>query len=76
MEELNINNVYIKKEDVENFFKHVDINVKINNLDLYQKAFVHKSYSKDLNYDFLKTIIKLKPNVVDFQDKSNERCSD
>lgn len=79
MEELNINNVYIKKEDVENFFKHVDINVKINNLDLYQKAFVHKSYSKDLNYDFLKNIIKLKPNIVDFQDKSNERfefCGD
>jgi len=79
MDELNIRNVYITKEDVENIIKSGNVNIKIKDLKLYQKAFVQKSYVKDINYDFLKDIIQLKKGIVDFQEESNERfefCGD
>jgi ribonuclease-3 len=40
----NENNVYITKEDVENILKKGGINKPIQNLKLWQQAFVHKSY--------------------------------
>lgn len=79
MDELNYRNVHIQIKDVENIFKKGGINSKINDLKLYQKAFVQKSYVKDINYDILKDIIQLNKDIVDFQKESNERfefCGD
>lgn len=79
MDELNYRNVRIQIKDVENIFKQADINSKINDLKLYQKAFVQKSYVKDINYDLLKDIITIKKDIIDFQKESNERfefCGD
>ena len=42
----NFNNKLIKEEDIQKILSTYDINDKIKNLELYQKAFVHKSYSK------------------------------
>jgi dsRNA-specific ribonuclease len=48
----NENNFYITKEIIQSILKKADINIKINNLNLWQQAFIHKSYCK--NNDFLK----------------------
>jgi len=79
MDELNIRNVYIGKSDVQKIMKAGNINVQIKDLKLYQKAFVQKSYVKDINYSFLKDIITINDDIVDFQNESNERyefCGD
>lgn len=79
MDELNIRNVYITKKEVEDIIKNGDVNVSIKDLSLYQKAFVQKSYVRDINYDFLKDVIQVKEGIVDFQKESNERfefCGD
>jgi ribonuclease-3 len=48
----NENNFYITKEIIQSILKKADINIEINNLNLWQQAFIHKSYCK--NNDFLK----------------------
>jgi len=48
----NENNFYITKEIIQSILKKGDIDLSINNLDLWQQAFVHKSYCK--NNDFIK----------------------
>ena len=41
----NLNNVLLTETDILNIFKSLNIpDIKINNLGLYQRAFVHKSY--------------------------------
>ena len=42
----NIHNILITKNDVENIVnKYLDIPIKINNIQVYQNAFMHKSFS-------------------------------
>lgn len=43
----NENNKLIQKEDIERFLLKGGITEKINNIDLWRKAFVHKSYCKN-----------------------------
>lgn len=73
MDDLNIRNFLIKKEDVQNIFKNIDLNVCINDIKKYQHAFTHKSYVKDMSHIFFNNLITLKKNIVDFQEESNER---
>lgn len=42
----NFNNMLINEDHVHKILQTYDINYKINDLSLYQKSFVHKSYSK------------------------------
>tara|TARA_B100001057_G_scaffold489615_1_gene576225 strand:+ start:1216 stop:2106 length:891 start_codon:yes stop_codon:yes gene_type:complete len=42
----NFNNKLITEDDVKKILQAYDINDNINNLDVYQKAFIHKSYRK------------------------------
>jgi ribonuclease-3 len=79
MDDLNTKNYLIEKEDVETILRKVNIVKNVKDISLYQKAFTHQSYVKDINYAFFKGLIKLKEGVVDFQDRSNERfefCGD
>ena len=79
MDNLNSLNSVITKEAVEKMLKMAGINKQIKNIELYQRAFTHKSYVKDVAFDFLQGVIKLKEGIVDFQEKSNERyefCGD
>jgi ribonuclease-3 len=48
----NENNFYISKEIINMILRSVNINHTINNLDIWQKAFIHKSYCN--NTDFIK----------------------
>ena len=73
MDDLNTRNIFITKENIQNILKNANITTEINDIQKYQKSFTHKSYVKDTNYSFLNDLIKLKNNVVDFQDESNER---
>jgi len=41
---LNENNIFIQKEDIQKILKKGGINKKINDIQLYQTAFIHKSY--------------------------------
>ena len=73
MDELNKRNIHITKQDVQDILKNVNITTEINDIRKYQKAFTHKSYVKDTNYNFLQDVIQLKDGMVDFQDECNER---
>ena len=42
----NFNNVLITQKDITSILSKYDIHLEPNNLDLYQNAFVHKSYTK------------------------------
>jgi len=74
----NKNNVEITKVDVMNILEKGGIKHSITHLDLYIKAFTHKSYSIDKNNDQLNKYKNLtlakKPNyVLDLKNFSNER---
>ena len=52
----NPSNKLILSEDIINIMKKLNINdFKINNLSLYQTAFVHKSYCPMVDYEELCT---------------------
>jgi len=48
----NLKNVLLTEKDILNILGNLNIqNIKINNLDLYQRAFVHKSYCETKDYE-------------------------
>jgi len=48
----NFNNILISKDDIINIMKSLNIdNFNLINLDLYQRAFIHKSYCKMKDYE-------------------------
>ena len=53
----NFNNMLIKEEHVYKILQTYDINDKINDLSRYQKAFIHKSYSKKNPLDIGEDIV-------------------
>ncbi|KKM21414.1 hypothetical protein LCGC14_1635630 [marine sediment metagenome] len=78
MEELNINNVYIKKEDVENFFNHVDINVKINNLKNVHVNNIGLSnkVGKEIFYYSPETsVLTSTKNIINYKNVNKINCS-
>ena len=75
----NENNFYITKEIIQNILKIGGIDNKINNLELWQQAFVHKSYY--INNDFKKNekffgsidlVNDNNKNIMPLQNDSNE----
>ena len=73
---LNPNNVLIKKKNIDDILKKGNINIEINDLSVWQRSFVHKSYvskadTKHSDSNELKGL--LSDNVVPLQPKSNER---
>ena len=72
----NLNNKLIQKSDVLNILREHDINEDIVNLDLYQRAFIHKTYlKKEINVCNGKEIevVKRPDNCLDLQELSYER---
>lgn len=49
----NSSNHFISINDIENIYKQYDININIDNVELYQEAFVHSSISNKNNYERL-----------------------
>jgi len=76
----NENNFYISKEIIQSILQRGNINKEINNIDLWQQAFIHKSYCK--NNDFKKNEkffgridgfnVTNNNNILPLQDDSNE----
>lgn len=71
----NFNNVLITKKDITNILSKYDIHLEPNNLDLYQNAFVHKSYTKKNpdNYENDVEIAEKPEGALELFDKDNER---
>ena len=66
----NDKNILIKKDEVEKILKHCELNLEIQNLQLYQRAFTHKSYI--VKEECVK-IVENKINALELQPKSYER---
>ena len=43
-------NVLIRDIDIHNIFKSFDLTIDIKNIEIYQRAFNHKSYCKEIDY--------------------------
>ena len=71
----NEHNILLKSDDINNILARFKINKKINSLELWQKAFAHKSYSKNNKkkqylYDFEANKTS---KCIEIQEDSNER---
>lgn len=71
----NFNNNLITQKDITCILSKYDIHLEPNNLDLYQNAFIHKSYTKKNPKDFDNEIeIAEKPEgALELFDRDNER---
>jgi hypothetical protein len=58
----NKNNIYITHDDIKNILLKYNIDIKINNLEIYQKAFIHRSF-----------LLLNKKQKKDYYNESNER---
>ena len=69
-------NKEIDISDIQNILSKYDINIKPYNIEIYKRAFVHKSYTKRPKIDNINSNITLvdKPdNCLSLKTKSNER---
>ena len=68
----NENNKWITEEYIFNIMNKYNIlNFKINNINFYKKAFIHKSYLKNSDFNIPP------PNTIDLQEESLiQRCID
>lgn len=75
MEELPYNNknYLITEEDINTILREYDISDSCKNLDIYRKAFVHKSYCTRKNENFLTGNVKCPDDCLPLQEESNER---
>jgi dsRNA-specific ribonuclease len=72
----NSNNNEITLNDVQYILKAYGVNYKIDNLDLFKRAFIHKSYTKRPALENSKENIKIVEKPIDclpLKTKSNER---
>jgi ribonuclease III len=71
----NFNNVLITQKDITSILSKYDIHLEPNNLDLYQNAFVHKSYTKKNpdNYENDVEIADKPEGALELFNKDNER---
>ncbi len=72
----NPNNIEITLNDVQSILNKYGITAKIHNIDLYKRAFIHKSYTKRPNIENMEANIKIvdQPNdCLALKTKSNER---
>ena len=72
----NKENKEITLNDVQSILKRYGIDAKVNNIALYQRAFVHRSYTKRPaieNSEANITIVDCPPDCIPLKTKSNER---
>ena len=66
----NPTNVDIKESELKAILGH---DIKIKNIDLFRKAFVHRSYCTRKNENFVDGNVKCPDNCIPLQEESNER---
>lgn len=72
----NPKNKIITEDEIVKILNNYNIKYKINNIKLFRRAFVHKSYVKRPNLDNIKnniTIVKKPDDCLPLHTKSNER---
>ena len=72
----NNQNISIREIDITNILNTYGINIKINNYELFKRAFIHRSYIKRPNIENEKNNIVIVPKPSDclpLYSKSNER---
>lgn len=72
----NPDNKEITLNDVQSILNTYGISAKVNNVELYKRAFIHRSYTKRPlieNYNANITIAKQPNNCISLKSKSNER---
>ena len=72
----NSNNKEITEKDIQNILSNYGVNYEIHNIELFKRAFIHKSYTKKPELENNELDIKLaqKPiDCLDLKTKSNER---
>ena len=72
----NPNNTEITLNNVQSILNNYGISAKVNNLDLYKRAFIHKSYTKRPNIENEEaniTIVNKPVDCLPLKTKSNER---
>lgn len=74
---LNPNNILISKKEIHDILLKGNIKLEINDLSIWQRAFVHKSYiSKNDGLEVSSELTKGRnspENIIPLQEKSNER---
>ena len=72
----NQENIEITLNDVQSILSSYGITAKVNNLELYKRAFVHRSYTKHPELENIKAnieIAKCPQDCISLKTKSNER---
>lgn len=72
----NPNNIEISRQDIETILKKYGLPPRINNFELYRRAFIHRSYTKRPDSENEENEIVLAPqpsNCMKLSTKSNER---
>jgi dsRNA-specific ribonuclease len=72
----NPSNKEITLNEVQSILREFGITAKVNNIELYKRAFIHRSYTKRPRLENEKTNIKIAdqpPNCMTLKTKSNER---
>jgi dsRNA-specific ribonuclease len=72
----NSQNIQIGEKEIYDVLRRYGVNAKLNNVKLYQRAFVHKSYVKRPaleNNEQNIIITQCPPNCMELKTKSNER---
>tara|TARA_B100000900_G_scaffold404235_1_gene412341 strand:- start:919 stop:1965 length:1047 start_codon:yes stop_codon:yes gene_type:complete len=72
----NSNNIEITETEVSTILKRYGVPDKVHNINLYKRAFVHKSYCKRPHLENESNNIKIEPqpeNCLSLKTKSNER---
>lgn len=69
----NPNNVLVSHDDVMGILSDYLDNPFINDLNIYRKAFVHRSYCTRKNENFVNGNSNCPPNCLPLQEESNER---
>ena len=72
----NQENIEITLNDVQSILSSYGITAKVNNLELYKRAFVHRSYTKHPELENIKAnieIAKCPHDCISLKTKSNER---
>ena len=70
----NVNNKLICEEDIYRILKKTGIEYDIRGLDIYQLAFIHKSYCKKKDNEEQNIEIAERPeDALELMDESNER---
>jgi len=69
----NSKNILIMENNLLNLLKEYGLDCNFNDINIYRKAFVHKSYCTRKNENFINGNINCPDNCLPLQEESNER---